>query len=121
MATLTAQTQLTVSGINSDDMALDVTMTPTVLAGGIISKTITAKSSGSAVEILYAAHYAAGTIVYLRNTSTSETAHIELTSGTEHLTIGASQWAVFPWKAATDMKAHCSDDLVLEVGVFSAT
>jgi len=121
MATLTAQTQLTVSGINSDDMALDVTMNPTVLAGGIISKTITAKSSGSAVEILYAAHYAASTIVYLRNTSTSETAHIELTSGTDHLTIDASQWAVFHWIVATDMNALCSDDLVLEVGVFSAT
>ena len=40
MATLTAQTKLTVSGINSDDLALDVSMTPTVIAGGVIRKTV---------------------------------------------------------------------------------
>ena len=119
MATLTAQTKLTVSGINSDDLALDVSMTPTVEAGGVISKTIDVRSGASA-EILYATHYAAGTIIYLKNKSTAETATIELTSGTEHIVLDAGQWAVFPWKAATDMKAFSSASLVLEIGVFSA-
>ena len=50
MATLTAQTKLTCSGINSDDLALDVSMTPTVAAGGIISKTVDVRS-GAATEI----------------------------------------------------------------------
>ena len=119
MATLTAQTKLTVSGIKSDDLALDVSMTPTVEAGGVISKTIDVRS-GASTEILYATHYAAGTIIYLKNKSTAETATIELTSGTEHIVLDAGQWAVFPWKAATDMKAFSSASLVLEIGVFSA-
>ena len=119
MATLTAQTKLTVSGINSDDLALDVSMTPTVDAGGVISKTIDVRS-GASTEILYATHYDAGTVIYLRNTSASETATVELTGGTEHIVLSSKQWAVFPWKAATDMKAFSSASLVLEIGVFSA-
>jgi|TARA_R100000234_G_C5000463_1_gene180104 hypothetical protein len=121
MATLTAQTKLTCSGINSDDMALDVTMTPTVAAGGIISKTIDVRS-GAAVEILYETHYDAGAIIYLKNTSSSETAYIETNGGHASIVLSAGQWAVFPWNAVShDLKAYSSASLVLEIGVFSAT
>ena len=119
MATLTAQTKLTVSDIVADDIALDISMTPSVIAGGITSKTIDVRS-GAATEIIYATHYNSGTIVYLRNMSGTETATIELTGGTEHIVLGAYQWAVFPWKAATDMKAFSSASLQLEIGIFSA-
>jgi len=121
MATLTAQTKLTCSGINSDDLALDVTMTPTVLAGGIISKTVDVRT-GHATEILYEAHYDAGTIIYLRNTSTTETASIETNGGHASVVLSPGQWAVFPWNAVShDLKAFSSASLVLEIGVFSAT
>ena len=52
MATLTAQTKLTVSDIVADAIALDVTMSPTVIAGGITSKTLTsARNTGSALTV----------------------------------------------------------------------
>ena len=58
MATLTAQTKLTVSDIVADAIALDVTMSPTVIAGGITSKTLTsARATGSALTIVEATYY----------------------------------------------------------------
>ena len=124
MATLTAQTKLTVSDIVADAIALDVTMSPTVIAGGITSKTLTsARNTGSALTVVTAAHYTAGTTIYLRNKSASETISIELTSGTTHLTLGPLTWAVFPWTAATDIEVfstNSSEVPQLEVGIFSA-
>ena len=123
MATLTAQTKLTVSDIVADAIALDISMTPTVIAGGITSKTLTsARATGSALTIVEAAYYTDGTTIYLRNMSSTETISVELTSGTTHLTLAPLTWAVFPWKAATDIKVFAPlVDTVpqLEVGVFS--
>jgi hypothetical protein len=121
MATLTAQTKLTVSDIVADAIALDVTMSPTVLAGGITSKTLTsARATGSALTVVEATYFAEGTTVYLRNMSSSETVSVELTSGTTHLTLGPLTWTVFPWKAATDIEVFSTDVCQLEVGIFSA-
>jgi|TARA_E500000305_G_scaffold111078_1_gene121308 hypothetical protein len=124
MATLSAQTKLTVSDIVADAIALDVTMSPTVIAGGITSKTLTsARATGSALTVVEATYYADGTIIYLRNMSATETISVELTSGTTHLTLGPTQWAVFPWKAATDIEVFgtaSSENPQLEVGIFSA-
>lgn len=124
MATLTAQTKLTVSDIVADAIALDITMSPTVIAGGITSKTLTsARNTGSALTIVEATYYAEGTVIYLRNMSASETVSIELTSGTTHLTLAPKTWSVFPWKAATDIEVfstNSSEVPQLEVGIFSA-
>ena len=122
MATLTAQASLTVSGISSDDINTGlVSMTPTVTEGGITSVSISTRSSAGE-KILESDHYDSGTTVWLRNRSTTETVTIEITSGTDALVLGPSTWAVFPWKAATDMLAYStntSEEPILEVGVFS--
>jgi hypothetical protein len=124
MATLTAQTKLTVSDIVADAIALDVTMSPTVIAGGITSKTLTsARNTGTALTVVTAAHYAASTTIYLRNKSTTETISVELTSGTTHLTLAPLTWAVFPWTAATDIEVFSTNGTEvpqLEIGIFSA-
>lgn len=125
MATLTAQTKLTVSDIVADAIALDVTMSPTVIAGGITSKTLTsARATGSALTIVEAAYYTEGTVIYLRNMSTTETIQVELTSGTTHISLAPETWTVFPWKAATDIKVyHALVDSAakIEVGIFSGS
>jgi hypothetical protein len=124
MATLTAQTKLSVSDITADTISLDVTMSPTVAAGGITSKTLkTARNTGTALVLVEAAHYAAGTVVYLRNMSTTETVDIELTAGTTHIQLSPLQWAIFPWEAATDIKAFgttVTADPTVEIGIFSS-
>ena len=124
MATLTAQTKLTVSDIVADAIALDITMSPTVIAGGITSKTLTsARNTGSALTVVEATYYAEGTIIYLRNMSASETIDVELTSGTSHIVLAPLQWSVFPWQAATDIEVFSTNSTEvpqLEVGIFSA-
>ena len=124
MATLTAQTKLSVSDIVADTIGLDVTMSPTVAAGGITSKTMkTARATGSALTLVEATHYSAGTIIYLRNMSSTETMDIELTSGTTHMQLGPLQWAVFPWEAGTDIEGYStasSENPQIEIGIFSA-
>jgi len=121
MATLTSQVKLDISGITADTIALDVTSTFTALAGGITSQTITARNTGTAIPVVEATYYAAGTMVYLRNKgAATETIDVELTSGTTHIFLSAGEWAVFPWEAATDIEAYSSENVILEIGVFSA-
>jgi hypothetical protein len=124
MATLTAQTKLTVSDIVADAIDLDISMSPTVIAGGITSKTLkTARNTGTALTVVEQTHYAEGTIIYLRNMSATETIEVELTSGTSHIVLGAREWTVFPWKAATDIEVFgtaSTENPTLEVGIFSA-
>ena len=124
MATLTAQAKLTVSDIVADAIELDISMSPTVLAGGITSKTLkTARATGSALTVVEATHYAEGTVIYLRNMSSTETIDVELTSGTSHIVLAPRQWSVFPWQAATDIEVwstNSSESPQLEVGIFSA-
>tara|TARA_R110002020_G_scaffold4711_9_gene20519 strand:+ start:3922 stop:4299 length:378 start_codon:yes stop_codon:yes gene_type:complete len=124
MATLTAQTKLTVSDIVADAIALDISMTPTVIAGGITSKNLTsARATGSALTIVEETYYSEGTTIYLRNMSASETMYVELTAGTTHLCLKALTWAVFPWTAATDIKVYSTNSTevpTIEVGIFSA-
>ena len=125
MATLTAQTKLTVSDIVADAIALDITMSPTVIAGGITSKTLTsARATGSALTIVEASYYSEGTVIYLRNMSSTETIQVELTAGTTHISLAPLTWTVFPWKAATDIKVYhalVDSAATLEVGVFSGS
>jgi|8_EtaG_2_1085327.scaffolds.fasta_scaffold12276_4 hypothetical protein len=125
MATLTAQTKLTVSDIVADAIALDITMSPTVIAGGITSKTLTsARATGSALTIVEATYYSEGTVIYLRNMSSTETIQVELTAGTTHISLAPLTWTVFPWKAATDIKVYhalVDSAATLEVGVFSGS
>ena len=60
-------------------------------------------------------------MVYLRNKgAATETIDIELTNGTTHIYLTAGQWAVFPWEAAVDIEAYSSENVILEIGVFSA-
>ena len=123
MATLSAKTQLTVSDIVADAIALDVTMNPTVTEGGITSKTLTsARNTGTALTVVTAAYHAVGTVIYLRNMSASENMEVELTAGTTHVYLKPQTWAVFPWEAATDIKIWSSNSTevpTVEVGIFS--
>tara|TARA_R110002020_G_scaffold22166_6_gene74929 strand:- start:5376 stop:5756 length:381 start_codon:yes stop_codon:yes gene_type:complete len=123
MATLTAKTNLTVSGIVADDIALDVTMSPTVTEGGVTSKTLTsARNTGTALTVVTAAYHAVGTVIYLRNMSSTENMEVELTAGTTHVFLKPLTWAVFPWEAATDIKVwstNSSEVPTVEVGIFS--
>ena len=123
MATLTAQAKLTVSDIVADAIALDISMTPTVTEGGITSKTLTsARNTGTALTVVTAAYHAVGTVIYLRNMSSTENMEVELTAGTTHVYLKPLTWAVFPWEAATDIKIWSSNSTevpTVEVGIFS--
>ena len=120
MATLTAQLKANVTGINSDTISVDVTTTPTVIAGGIVSRSIDTNSAAGE-KIVEADYYAAGTYVYLRNRDTSIVITIQLSAATAgEIVLGAGQWALFPWAGAIDILAFSASGApVLEVGVFS--
>jgi hypothetical protein len=122
MATLTVQAGLTVSGISADDIATGlISMTPTVTEGGITSISIS-DTATPGEKIIESDHYTSGTIVWLKNRSTTETCTIEITSGTDALVLGPGQFALFPWKAATDLLCYSTaahEDPILEVGVFA--
>ena len=122
MATLTAKLDLSVSGITSDAISFTgLTQTKTVLAGGITSRTIT-DTATAGETIVEQAHYAEGTMIYLKNRGT-ENVNIELSAGATEIVLGGGEWAFFPWKAAVDMKAFSTaggDVPVLEIGIFSA-
>jgi hypothetical protein len=121
MATLTAQVKLDCSGITSDPIAIDKSMTFTTVAGGIRSRSIN-DTAAAGETILSSAEYDAGTMIYLRNTHTSETINIELSASTTTIPLAAGQWAFFPWQAGVSLKAWAAANTpILEWGVFSAT
>ena len=122
MATLTAQVKLNISGITSDPIAIDKTLSQaSIVAGGIRSRSINDTTSGGET-IVSSADYNAGTMIYLRNTHTSETINIELSASTITMPLAAGQWAFFPWQAGVSLKAYAAANTpILEWGVFSAT
>ena len=121
MATLTAQVKLDCSGITSDPIAVDKSMTFTTVAGGIRSRSIN-DTAAAGETILSSAEYNAGTMIYLRNSHASETINIELSASTTTIPLAAGQWAFFPWQAGVSLKAWAAANTpVLEWGVFSAT
>ena len=107
MATLTAKLDLSVSGITSDAISFTgLTQTKTVLAGGITSRSIddTATAGETIVE---QAHYAEGTMIYLKNRGT-ENVNIELSAGATEIVLGASEWAFFPFDYTQDISVKAS-------------
>ena len=122
MATLTAQVKLNISGITSDPIAIDKTLSQaSIVAGGIRSRSIN-DTAAAGETIVSSADYNAGTMIYLRNTHSSETINIELSASTTTMPLAAGQWAFFPWQAGVSLKAWAAANTpILEWGVFSAT
>ena len=121
-STLTAQVKIDISGITSDPISVDKTLTATnIVAGGIKSRSIN-DTSAAGETVISSGDYNAGTMVYLRNAHASETIFIELSASTTTIPLAAGQWAFFPWQAGVSLKAWAAANTpILEWGVFSAT
>ena len=121
-STLTAKITADISGITSDKISIEKTLTATnILSGGVTSRSIDDTTAGGET-VLSSADYSAGTIVYLRNRHASETINIELSASTTQIPLAAGQWAMFPWQGAYSIKAWAAaNSPILEIGVFSAT
>ena len=121
-STLTAQVKIDISGITSDPISVDKTLTATnIVAGGIRSRSINDTSSAGET-VISSGDYNAGTMIYLRNKHATETINIELSAGATEIPLAAGQWAFLPWQAGVSLKAWAAaNNPILEWGVFSAT
>ena len=127
MATLTAQLTANVSGITSDTISIDQSMTLTALSGGVTSRSINATAHGSAEKIIEKDEINNGDFIYLRNREASggETLTIMLSSAaTGEIDLKPQEWAFFPTANTLDVSAFVKDGAgsgILEVGIFSTT
>ena len=95
-STLTAQVKIDISGITSDPISVDKTLTATnIVAGGIRSRSINDTSSAGET-VISSGDYNAGTMIYLRNKHATETINIELSAGATEIPLAAGQWAFLP-------------------------
>ena len=128
MATLTAQVKADITGITSDTIKIDQTMTLAALSGGVTSRSINAAAHGSAEKIVEKDEINNGDFIYLRNRHASEVLTIMLSAAaTGEIDLRPSEWALFPTANTVDILAFVKDGSVpspapvLEIGIFSTT
>ena len=122
MATLTPTLTLASSDlINGEDFNLSVTDSLDVVGQAFSFQTV---ATTTAVVFAAAANYTKS-YVYLKNLSTTayELITIEKANGDdEYLTLGAGEFAFFPWASAVDLAVDAATGSpVLEVRIFQAT
>lgn len=116
MATLTSKLTLTSSDLTSDNLALSETISLN------ISKAVVQKRqvlSTTAAAIVTAADYTKA-FVYVKNLDSSIVVTLEKSDGgDEYMTLGAGEWAFFPWATAVDLFADAASGTpTLEVMIF---
>jgi hypothetical protein len=118
MATLTPTLTLASSDMNGDVLNLSVTDSLSIL-GQVTTKQVVATQSG--VVFATAANYTKS-YVYLKNLSSTaaETMTIEKAdSGDEYFTLGAGEFAFFPWASTVDLALDSAQGSpVLEVRIY---
>ena len=118
MATLTPTLTLASTDMNGDVLNLSTSDSLSIL-GQVTSKQVVATTTG--VVFATAANYTKS-YVYLKNLSTTATEIITIEkadSGDEYLTLGAGEFAFFPWASAVDLALDtAAGSPVLEVRIF---
>ena len=127
MATVTAAITLTsaVGDLLTDALSLSDSTTVTAShTTGLARKKITATAVHATAVVLYTADdFAAGPILYIKNTHGTASEYIwvyEDTNDRVILKMGGGQWALMPLKGDTTMKAYApsGNDPVVEFMVF---
>ena len=118
MATLTPTLTLASSDMNGDVLNLSVTDSLSIL-GQVTTKQVVASTTG--VVFASASTYTKS-YVYLKNLSSTaaEIMTIEKAdSGDEYFTLGAGEFAFFPWASAVDLAVDAAQGSpVLEVRIY---
>ena len=118
MATLTPTLTLASSDMNGDALNLSVTDSLSIL-GQVTTKQVVASTTG--VVFASASTYTKS-YVYLKNLSSTaaEIMTIEKAdSGDEYFTLGAGEFAFFPWASAVDLAVDAAQGSpVLEVRIY---
>jgi len=120
MATLNATSYIEGKNLTSQvDFLVDYTKQIAVTQGGIVRDNITAVS-GAPQTLLANADYAEGTKVYLKNAGTIDLYFRFGGVSTDYVKIAQGEWALFPWKAAADLKVYAASGAgtLLEYGAF---
>jgi hypothetical protein len=121
MATLTPTLTLASTDISATD-ALNLSVTDSLaIAGGAINFQVATSSTGTVFAA--AANYSKS-YVFLKNLAT-DASHIytieKADGGDEYLTLGAGEWAFFPWAAAVDLAVDAAAGTsALEVRIYQA-
>ena len=120
MATLNVTLELTSTDVFSDTLSLSNTDALTLTKSTKLERITTSTTSTSfAAASSYTKAY-----VYLKNTSTTANEIITIEkadSGDEYLTLGAGEFAFFPWASEVDLFADAATGTpVMEVGIFEA-
>ena len=118
MATLTAKLTLTSSDLTSDKLSLSVTDSLSV-SKAIVQKRVVLSTTASA--IVTAASYTKS-YVFVKNLDTAIVVTlVKANGGDEYMTLGAEEWAFFPWATAVDLMADAASGTpTLEVMIFEA-
>tara|TARA_R100001510_G_C7536006_1_gene125477 strand:- start:211 stop:582 length:372 start_codon:yes stop_codon:yes gene_type:complete len=118
MATLTPTLTLASSDMNGDVLNLSVTDSLSVL-GQVTTKQVA--TSVTSTQFAESDNYTKS-YVYLKNLSTTAAEIITIEkadSGDEYFTLGAGEFAFFPWAAAVDLFADAAQGApVLEVRIY---
>ena len=121
MATLTPTLTLASTDISATD-ALNLSVTDSLaIAGGAVNFQVVTSATGTVFAA--AANYTKS-YVYLNNLAT-DASHIytieKADGGDEYMTLGAGEWAFFPWASAVDLAVDAAAGTsVLEVRIYQA-
>lgn len=120
MATLTPTLTLTSTDLLSDSLSINVTDSLSITKAAELKRIVTSTTSASiAAASAYTKAY-----VYLKNMSTTANEIITIEKsdgGDEYLTLGAGEFAFFPWASTVDLFADAAAGTpTLEVGIFEA-
>ena len=118
MATLTPTLTLASSDMNGDVLNLSVTDSLSIL-GQITTKQVVASTTG---VVFAAASAYTKSYVYLKNLSSTAAEIITIEkadSGDEYFTLGAVEFAYFPWASTVDLALDAAQGTpVLEVRIY---
>ena len=118
MATLTPTLTLASSDMNGDTLNLSVTDSLSIL-GQVTTKQVVASTTG---VVFAAASMYTKSYVYLKNLSSTAAEIITIEkadSGDEYFTLGAGEFAFFPWASIVDLFADAAQGTpVLEVRIY---
>ena len=121
MATLTPTLTLASTDISATD-ALNLSVTDSLaIAGGAVNFQVVTSATGTVFAA--AANYTKS-YVFLKNLAT-DASHIytieNADGGDEYMTLGAGEWAFFPWASAVDLAVDAAAGTsVLEVRIYQA-
>ena len=118
MATLTTKLTLTSSSLLTDALNLSITDSLTI-SGTTVQKTVVT-STTSAVVLAAASFTKSYVLLMNKSTASAEIITIEKADGgDEYMTLGAGEFAFFPWSSTVDLFADsASGTPVLEILLF---